>query len=732
MNIRGKAFEMLLVSAALVLGASVAYAARPVQRAATPARVTRPARVQTLDTDRRIDVNNLNMFVANNGAFGYDLGGNYNGGLFYPNHTAKTAIYAAGLWLGAKVDPGTGPEIRVTVAEYDQEFVPGRIVAGAAEPDDPRLLVYKVKRWSGVPADSAHVDNPNANFDVGEDPLVHHSWNEYINGAKPFGAPTKIYRLDNTSTPAPLDSINVEGPDVQGDQMLWSVYNDADPLAHQNFAGFTAPLGVQIEQTTFAFDRLGPLGNTIFVKYKIKNLGGNVLDSLYISQWADVDLGQFTDDLVACDTLPDINGHPRSLGYAYNGSNRDDIYGDIPPALGIDFLKGPIVAGPDTLGLSSFALYINGTDPAATVESYNYMKGYKTDASGNPVAILDPLGTETRFMVAGDPLLPSVKNWVDSNPADRRFFLSTGPFTMNPGDTQEIVVAIMVGQCGDKLLSIKALKFADDAAQEAYDNGFKVPAPPPTPLVTGVADHGQAALTWDTAALTATLEPGYKIEGYKVYQGATIAGPWRLVAVYDSVNTVKEIFDKKFYDGSCEFAPLGPLAYGSDVGLSDFHTTTQDFIRGTSLKDGTDYYFAVTSYAVNQASPTNKVLESPLKAVIVRPQRLASAVTPSMIRVVPNPYYAHSDYEQNQFSRRIRFLNLPAICTIRIYNLAGQLVTTLQKNDPSTSILTWDIQTRNSLPVASGVYVYHVESPGGGNIVGRLVVFMEKERLNNF
>jgi hypothetical protein len=36
------------------------------------------------------------------------------------------------------------------------------------------------------------------------------------------------------------------------------------------------------------------------------------------------------------------------------------------------------------------------------------------------------------------------------------------------------------------------------------------------------------------------------------------------------------------------------------------------------------------------------------------------------------------------------------------------------------------------LPVGSGVYVYHVEVPNVGDTVGRLVVFMEKERLNDF
>ncbi len=303
---------------------------------------------------------------------------------------------------------------------------------------------------------------------------------------------------------------------------------------------------------------------------------------------------------------------------------------------------------------------------------------------------------------------------------------------MANGASQEIVVAIMVGQCGSRLKSISSLKFADDAAQEAYDTGFIIPVPPPTPIVAGSAGHGQVTLNWNDAALTAPLEPGYKIEGYNVYQGSTIAGPWELIAVFDSVNTIQQVFDKKFIDGSCEFAASAAVAHGADVGLKDYDVTTDDFVRGTSLKDGTTYYYAVTSYAVNPSATANKVLESPLKAVEVMPQRATSAVTPSMIRVVPNPYYAHSSYEQNQFSRRVRFMNLPAQCTVRIFNLAGQLVRTLEKNDPSTSVLDWDIETRNQLPVGSGVYIYHVASAGGGDTVGRLVVFMEKERLNNF
>ena len=101
------------------------------------------------------------------------------------------------------------------------------------------------------------------------------------------------------------------------------------------------------------------------------------------------------------------------------------------------------------------------------------------------------------------------------------------------------------------------------------------------------------------------------------------------------------------------------------------------------------------------------------------------------IRVVPNPYYTRSRYELNQFNRMIRFTNLPERATIRIFSLSGELVRTLEKTDPTSSVVTWDVLTENRLPVGSGVYIYHIDAPGVGSTIGRLVVFMEKERLNN-
>jgi hypothetical protein len=60
------------------------------------------------------------------------------------------------------------------------------------------------------------------------------------------------------------------------------------------------------------------------------------------------------------------------------------------------------------------------------------------------------------------------------------------------------------------------------------------------------------------------------------------------------------------------------------------------------------------------------------------------------------------------------------------------MVRTLRKTDATNSVYTWDVETENGLPVASGVYVYHIDAPGVGTTYGRLVVFMEKERLNTY
>ncbi len=109
------------------------------------------------------------------------------------------------------------------------------------------------------------------------------------------------------------------------------------------------------------------------------------------------------------------------------------------------------------------------------------------------------------------------------------------------------------------------------------------------------------------------------------------------------------------------------------------------------------------------------------------------------IRAVPNPYYAHSQYELTQFDRVMKFTNIPASknVTIRIFNLGGDLVRTIRRSastgdDMTRAEIVWDLNTNNRLPVGSGIYIYRVDVEGVGSKTDRIAVFVEKERLDNF
>jgi hypothetical protein len=92
------------------------------------------------------------------------------------------------------------------------------------------------------------------------------------------------------------------------------------------------------------------------------------------------------------------------------------------------------------------------------------------------------------------------------------------------------------------------------------------------------------------------------------------------------------------------------------------------------------------------------------------------------IKVVPNPYFVQysSRVETVEGQSMLYFNNLPDECTIRIYNLAGDLVRTVEHNDDSGSE-TWDLLSESGRQVAAGLYLFHVESPYG-EYLGRFAV----------
>ncbi len=103
--------------------------------------------------------------------------------------------------------------------------------------------------------------------------------------------------------------------------------------------------------------------------------------------------------------------------------------------------------------------------------------------------------------------------------------------------------------------------------------------------------------------------------------------------------------------------------------------------------------------------------------------------TMNKIKVVPNPYIAASTWEpRNPFSsgrgpRSIHFNHLPAVCTIKIYSVSGELVQTIEHNNFMTDgSAEWNLLTKDNLPASYGVYIFHVNAPGVGEKIGRFAI----------
>ncbi|MFA5803373.1 MAG: T9SS type A sorting domain-containing protein [Melioribacteraceae bacterium] len=102
------------------------------------------------------------------------------------------------------------------------------------------------------------------------------------------------------------------------------------------------------------------------------------------------------------------------------------------------------------------------------------------------------------------------------------------------------------------------------------------------------------------------------------------------------------------------------------------------------------------------------------------------------INVFPNPYYGVNPREVNKYQRFVTFSHLPQKATLRIFNLAGQLVRILQKDSPS-QFTTWDLVNDSSFPVASGLYIVHVDMPDLGTTkIIKLAVIQEQQILDHF
>jgi hypothetical protein len=284
-------------------------------------------------------------------------------------------------------------------------------------------------------------------------------------------------------------------PKIIGDETLFFVANDLDTLRSLYTYG-SLPIGLEFQVTTFGYNS-ELLKDVVFKKFKLINKSSTDVTDMYLSYWTDDDLGFAADDYVGCDTL-------LNLGYTYNGDNYDEEiwagYGTPPPVVGHLIVQAPVIeatasdsarygngwkAGFKNLTLTAFTLFISGSSTYAdpdlgvypgTQQLYNYMQGFLWDGTN----FIDPnTQLPTQFCLAGDPVAGTGWNewngWPNppnGGPGDRRYLLSVGKFNMASGDTQEVVIAILIKKGTDNINSITELKNYAAQIQHWYDNDF--------------------------------------------------------------------------------------------------------------------------------------------------------------------------------------------------------------------------------------------------------------------
>jgi hypothetical protein len=597
-----------------------------------------------------LQVNNINAIFRSDGYFNYDkiTFSSAVAGMVWPVSAPQrlTALFTTGIFIGAKVNG----DLRVAASMYNTHFSPGNIpTVGEVPPSsvcsDPRIKAYQVTL-----NDPSLVNGGQRTKNAGgRDYLI--NYDSWASWPVDLGAPyVEVNGIPGYQPEYDGDRPGIGNSFARPDEVIWSVFMDYtnctnnSHLAEISLPGGTPPLGVEVQQTSFAFLAPG-LTNMYFVKWKIINKSGNVWDSTFTAVACDPDLGEANDDAVGCDSV-------NNIGFCYNFDNDDPDYGAAPPAVGFKYLQSPIVytgnpndtailpygnlIGYKALGLSSFNYFANLTgneclgDPDLAPRAYAFMRG--TDGCGNPL-INWVTGNPTKFKWSGDACTRT--GWIDSVGQDKRFLQCSGPFVMNSLDTQIIVIGAFIERGTSNNQSVCALLEAGTRVQKFYTSNFAATPLPPTPQVSAVANgDGKITLYWGSRSESYDVYDSlgrtgsWKFQGYNIYQvkpgtsGDNVSDR-TLIAVYDKIDGIRIVNDtvRVAQPNGTTQDIYQPVAFGNDNGVSRvISLTANQYPTGVNnfFINGTTYRFAVTAYGVNlNAGKPFKVLENPVSSQLI-------------------------------------------------------------------------------------------------------------------
>lgn len=571
----------LMVTALMISIAAFGQEKEPVER---PSRSSIEERVLGSPQYAILNINNVTTWMRYDGHSNHSPA--YDDGIYFPRGTGSVIYQDNVVWGGkAFVNAGfTTPAprqlIRVGGGTYSVGTRGGKVLdpslgpatgTGVEDPNAADTRIWRIRRdYFTMPEaelrrEAASVNEINEmsvtetqrsavaeQYDTDWTQWPVHKGAPYIErngiaGYQPPPAFDAAFTVDSLIS-GRYDEPGVAGadPDQPADQVIWTVYNDLRTVTAQSFVG-SESMGLEVQKTVWGYKRSDELGNLYFSRYRIINKGGvDVdaaagdqfgafwIDSMYVCQWSDPDVGAAGDDLIGCDTTV-------SLGYAFNATNVDANYQAFnltPPAVGYVIVAGPLVDAPGDAGIfdlrrvggkknlamTSFAYFSAGSpyqDPPSGYSNYlsgtgrwwKMLRGFAPlgDLNTSDNSYAHPPGMAiSRFPFSGDPVtqngfLDGLATAYSFAAGDRRILLNSGPFSMAPDDTIEFVVATVAGIGADRLSSVVAMRSIARLTDFLYRN--LLAQSPPAISVTTEFPVGQSP----QVRLVATCSPPFPI-----------------------------------------------------------------------------------------------------------------------------------------------------------------------------------------------------------------------------
>ena len=461
-------------------------------------------------------------------------------------------------------------------------------------------------------------------------------------------------------------------------------------------ARFVTSENIRVERTSRVWSFPG-INNFVIIEYVFTNQNSSAVNDFYVgfpylirpsyqdllahNGWGD-DANR-ADEIVGYDTT-------RALLYAYDDTPNFSLPGDV----------GNYVPDYDELRTTGYAGYSvlyadvasdGSSQPSSALYVHLLDNRLRLTLNSNSPEYMYGLinGTDASLQAApGDQIVPFMLQ-------------SCGPYNLIPNSPLRIVVVeavagLPIEDAVKGLIEqvnlpegLGMLQSSIDAAKTLFDNGYQIAEIPPLPPVIDVIPipTSQSIAISFAPIDTDYLDPvsgSNDFREYRIYRSdRSFNGPWERIRVLrpSSQSHVNDFFDE-------------------DQGIW--------FYNDTDVQLGVSYYYTVTSRDESgvESFMTNRITE-PVKSANQPAENTLN------ISVFPNPFRDDSGLKLKSEANTITWTNLPALCTIRIYTSAGELVRTIEHDNPAIGEATWDQLNNARQKVAPGIYFWTVSSDVG-------------------